>query len=144
MYAIVEIAGKQYKVQKDDLLYIPKREEDEKKKLTFDRVLLVSDGKKVKVGTPTVEGATVKATVLQHVKADKVLVFKKKRRKRYKVKRGHRQAYTQIHVNSVSVKRATKVKSTKTEAESTQAKSTETKAKSTATKKTKETANVFQ
>ena len=144
MYAIVEIAGKQYKVQKDDLLYIPKREENEKKKLTFDRVLLVSDGKKVKVGTPTVEGATVKATVLQHVKADKVLVFKKKRRKRYKVKRGHRQAYTQIQVNSVSVKRATKVKSTKTEAESTQAKSTETNAKSTATKKTKETANVFQ
>ncbi len=144
MYAIVEIAGKQYKVQKDDLLYIPKREEDEKKKLTFDRVLLVSDGKKVKVGTPTVDGATVKATVLQHVKADKVLVFKKKRRKRYKVKRGHRQPYTQIQVNSVSVKRATKVKSTETEAKITQAKSTETKAKSTAAKKTKETADVSQ
>ncbi len=112
MYAIVEIAGKQYRVQKDDLLYIPKREEDEKKKLTFDRVLLVSDGKKVNVGTPTVEGATVKATVVQHVKADKVLVFKKKRRKRYRVKRGHRQRYTQIRVDSVTVKKATKATST--------------------------------
>ena len=111
MYAIVEIAGKQYKVQKDDLLYIPRQQEEEKKKLTFDRVLLVSDGKKVSVGTPVVDGATVKATVVQHVKADKVLVFKKKRRKRYRVKRGHRQPYTQIQVNSVSVKKTSKAKS---------------------------------
>ena len=116
MYAIVEIAGKQYKVQKDDLLYIPRQQEEEKKKLTFDRVLLVSDGKTVSVGTPVVDGATVKATVVQHVKADKVLVFKKKRRKRYRVKRGHRQPYKQIQVNSVSVKKASKAKSaTKTE-----------------------------
>ncbi len=111
MYAIVEIAGKQYKVQKDDLLYIPRIKENEKKKLTFDRVLLVSNGKNIKVGTPTVAVATVKATVLGHVKADKVLVFKKKRRKRYRVKRGHRQPYTQIQVNSVTVKSASKTKS---------------------------------
>ncbi len=111
MYAIVEIAGKQYKVQKDDLLYIPRIKEEEKKKLTFNRVLLVSNGKDIKVGAPTVAGATVKATVLGHVKADKVLVFKKKRRKRYKVMRGHRQPYTQIQVNSVTVKSASKTKS---------------------------------
>jgi len=111
MYAIVEIGGKQYKVQKDDLLYIPLIKEEEKKKLTFDRVLLVSNGKDIKVGTPTVAGATVKATVLAHVKADKVLVFKKKRRKRYRVKRGHRQPYTQIQVNSVTVKSPSKRKS---------------------------------
>lgn len=111
MYAIVEIAGKQYKVRKDDLLYVPRMKEDEKKKLTFDRVLLIADGKKVSVGTPVVDGATVKATVMQHVKADKVLVFKKKRRKRYKVKKGHRQPYTQIQVNSVTVKKASKAKS---------------------------------
>jgi len=103
MYAIVEIAGKQYKVRKNDKLYVPRRPEEVDATLTFDRVLLVSNGEEVHVGTPTVEGATVEARVLDHVKADKVLVFKKKRRKRFKVKRGHRQPYTQIEINDVSV-----------------------------------------
>lgn len=103
MYAIVEIAGKQYKVSKDDTLYVPKQQADVKTKITFDTVLLLSDGKAIKVGTPTVKGATVKATVIDHVKADKVLVFKKKRRKRYKVMNGHRQPYTQIKIDAVSV-----------------------------------------
>jgi len=103
MYAIVEIAGKQYKVSKDDTLYIPKQQAEPKAKITFDSVLLLNDGKAVKVGTPTVKGATVKATVIEHVKADKVLVFKKKRRKRYKVMNGHRQPYTQIKIDAVSV-----------------------------------------
>jgi large subunit ribosomal protein L21 len=103
MYAIVEIAGKQYKVRKNDKLYVPRRQADVDATLTFDRVLLVSNGEEVHVGTPTVEGATVEAKVLDHVKADKVLVFKKKRRKRFKVKRGHRQPYTQIEINAVSV-----------------------------------------
>ncbi len=102
MYAIVEIAGKQFKVRENDLVYIPKHDVSESDKMTFDRVLLVSNGTEVQVGTPTVEGAKVEATVVAQVKADKVYVFKKKRRKRYKVKRGHRQPYTQIKVNSVS------------------------------------------
>ncbi len=102
MYAIVEIAGKQYKVSKNDTLYVPKQQAEPKAKLTFDKVLLINDGKSVKVGTPTVSGATVKATVVDQIKADKVLVFKKKRRKRYKVKNGHRQPYTQIKIDSVS------------------------------------------
>ncbi|MEQ9103869.1 MAG: 50S ribosomal protein L21 [Rhodothermales bacterium] len=102
MYAIVEIAGKQYKVAKDDTLYIPRQQADADTTLTFNSVLLVSDGSNVTVGKPTVDGASVEATVLDHVKADKVLVFKKKRRKRYKVKRGHRQPYTQVKVTAVT------------------------------------------
>lgn len=102
MYAIVEIAGKQYKVSKDDTLYIPLQQAEAKAKLSFDNVLLVADGEKVTVGKPTVDGASVEATVLDHVKADKVLVFKKKRRKRYKVKKGHRQPYTQVKVTAVN------------------------------------------
>ncbi|PIQ60979.1 MAG: 50S ribosomal protein L21 [Bacteroidetes bacterium CG12_big_fil_rev_8_21_14_0_65_60_17] len=102
MYAIVEIAGKQYKVSQDDTLYIPRQSAETSSTLSFDKVLLVADGENVSVGTPTVEGASVNATVLDHVKADKVLVFKKKRRKRYKVKRGHRQPYTQIKVTALN------------------------------------------
>ena len=109
MYAIVEIAGKQYKVSKDDTLYIP-QEAAAADKVTFDRVLLVANGDKITVGTPTVDGASVEATIVEHVKADKVLVFKKKRRKHYKVKNGHRQPYTQIKIEAVSEakKKATK------------------------------------
>jgi large subunit ribosomal protein L21 len=110
MYAIVEIAGKQYKVSQNDTLYIPTQEAAANDKVTFDRVLLVADGEKITVGTPTVDGASVEATVLDHVKGDKVLVFKKKRRKHYKVKNGHRQPYTQIKIDAVSEakKKATK------------------------------------
>jgi large subunit ribosomal protein L21 len=108
MYAIVEIAGKQYKVSKEDTLYVPRQKAQANDKLTFDKVLLVNDGKSVSVGTPTVEGVAVSATVLDQVKADKVLVFKKKRRKRYKVKNGHRQPYTQIKIDSVGKAKAKK------------------------------------
>ena len=103
MYAIVEIAGKQYKVSENDYLYVPRQQAEENDKLSFENVLLVSDGKKVQVGTPTVGGAKVDATVVAHVKADKVLVFKKKRRKRYRVTRGHRQPFTRIKIDAVSV-----------------------------------------
>lgn len=103
MYAIVEIAGKQYKVKENDFLYVARQKAEENEKLSFENVLLVADGKKIKVGTPTVDGARVDATVVAHIKADKVLVFKKKRRKRYRVTRGHRQPYTQIKIDAVSV-----------------------------------------
>ena len=103
MYAIVEIGGKQFKVAEQDTLFVDHRKQtSEGETLVFENVLLVADGEDVKVGTPNVDGARVTASVLRHVKGDKILVFKKKRRKRYKVKRGHRQWYTQIKVNSLS------------------------------------------
>lgn len=103
MYAIVEIAGKQYKVRQDDTLYVPRLSAAEGDTVTFDRVLLVSNDGDIQVGAPTVDGASVSATVLGHPKGDKVLVFKKIRRKRFKVKRGHRQPYTQIKVTDFAL-----------------------------------------
>ncbi|PSQ98004.1 MAG: 50S ribosomal protein L21 [Bacteroidetes bacterium SW_7_64_58] len=104
MYAVVDVKDKQFKVREDDTLYVPYHSEaDADQELTLDRVLLVSDGDgDVTLGTPTVEDASVEARVLEHVKGDKVIVFKKKRRKRYRVKRGHRQQYTQIQIESLN------------------------------------------
>jgi len=103
MYAIVEIAGKQYKVEEKQTIYVPRQQAVPQDRLTFDRVLLVSNDDDVHVGTPTVAGATVEATVLDQVRSDKVIVFKKKRRKLYTVKNGHRQPFTQLEINSVSL-----------------------------------------
>jgi large subunit ribosomal protein L21 len=105
MYAIVDVKDKQFKVREDDTLYVPYHSEAEAdQQLSLDRVLLVSDGEgDVTLGTPTVEDASVTARVLEHVKGDKVIVFKKKRRKRYRVKRGHRQQYTQIQIESLDL-----------------------------------------
>jgi large subunit ribosomal protein L21 len=105
MYAIVDIKDKQFKVREDDTLYVPYHSDAEAdQNLTLDHVLLVSDEDgDVTLGTPTVEDATVEARVLDHVKGDKVIVFKKKRRKRYRKKRGHRQQYTQIQIESLDV-----------------------------------------
>ena len=94
MYAIVEIAGQQFKVEKDRKLYVHRLEGEEGSSLSFDKILLVDNDGQVKVGTPVVEGAQVKAKILRHLKDDKVIVFKKKRRKGYKVKNGHRQYLT--------------------------------------------------
>ncbi len=101
MYAIVEIAGQQFKVEKDKKLFVHQLEAKEGDSVDFEKVLLVDNDGKVAVGTPTVKGAKVTAKVLDHVKGDKVIVFKKKRRKGYKVKNGHRQNYTQIQVESI-------------------------------------------
>ena len=103
MYAIVEIGGKQFKAAEGDRLYVPRQKADVGETLTFDRVLLVSGDDGVTVGAPTVGGASVSAEVLDHVKGDKVIVFKKKRRKGYRVKNGHRQPYTQIKIGDLSV-----------------------------------------
>jgi large subunit ribosomal protein L21 len=102
MYAIVDISGKQFKVQADTKLYVPRQQAEVGDTLTFDRVLLVS-GDEVQVGTPTVSGASVSATVLDHVKGDKIVVFKKKRRKGYRVKNGHRQPYTQLSIDVLNL-----------------------------------------
>jgi large subunit ribosomal protein L21 len=103
MYAIVDVKDKQFKVREGQRLYVPRHSDVEPDDtLTFDRVLLVSDGDgDVAIGTPTVDGASVEARVLDQVKGDKVLVFKKKRRKRYRVKRGHRQPYTQVQIEAL-------------------------------------------
>ena len=105
MYAVVDVKDKQFKVQEGDTLYVPYHSDaNADQELTLDRVLLVSDGEDdVTLGTPTVDGATVTARVQKHVKGDKVIVFKKKRRKRYRVKRGHRQQYTQIEIESLDL-----------------------------------------
>lgn len=104
MYAIVDIAGKQFRVEEGRYLYIPYHEKVQPgEELVFDRVLLMADGDQVYLGRPVVEGAAVKIRVLEHIKADKVLVFKKKRRKRYKVKRGHRQRYTKVQVEALAL-----------------------------------------
>ncbi len=101
MYAVVDIAGKQFKVAQDDKILVPTLKQDKGTKITFDKVLLLGGDKEVNVGNPTVAGASVQATVLDHVQGDKVIVFKKKRRKGYRVKRGHRQAYTQVQITKI-------------------------------------------
>jgi large subunit ribosomal protein L21 len=101
MYAIVEIAGHQFKVEKDKKLYVHQLDAQEGDSVDFDKVLLVDNDGKIAVGTPTVEGAKVTAKVLQNVKGDKVLVFKKKRRKGYKKLNGHRQQFTQIQIEDI-------------------------------------------
>ena len=101
MYAIVEIAGKQFKVEKDNKIYVNLLDAKEGDEVSFEKVLLVDNDGKIKVGTPAVKGAKVTAKVLEHVKGDKVLVFKKKRRKGYKKLNGHRQQYTQIQIDSI-------------------------------------------
>jgi large subunit ribosomal protein L21 len=103
MYAVVEIGGHQYRVSKGDVLFVDRQAEETGSELTFDRVLLINDGQGgVTIGKPVVEGAAVEAKLIEHVKADKVIVFKKKRRKGYKVKNGHRQPMSQIEISEIS------------------------------------------
>lgn len=101
MFAIVEIAGLQYKVEKDQKLFVNRLAGEKGGKVSFDKVLLTSNGA-VTVGAPAVSGISVDAEILEHVQADKVIVFKKKRRKGYKVKNGHRQQLTQIRITGIT------------------------------------------
>jgi large subunit ribosomal protein L21 len=101
MYAIVDIAGKQYKVEKDKFIYAPLMEGDAGANVDFTNVLLVDNDGKVKVGTPKVKGASVSAKILEHVKGDKVVVFKKKRRKGFRVKNGHRQQFSKLLIEDI-------------------------------------------
>ncbi|MBL7853565.1 MAG: 50S ribosomal protein L21 [Cyclobacteriaceae bacterium] len=101
MYAIVDIAGKQFKVAKDQYIYAPKMEGEAGSAVSFDKVLLVDNGGKVDVGAPTVKGLKVTGKILEHVKGNKVIVFKKKRRKGYAVKNGHRQQFTKVQIESI-------------------------------------------
>lgn len=101
MYAVVEIAGKQYKVAENAKILVPTMKAKAGEKVKFDRVLLVGGEKEITVGNPVIAKATVEGVVLDNVKDEKVTVFKKKRRKGYKVRRGHRQAYTQVQITSI-------------------------------------------
>lgn len=103
MYAIVEVGGMQFKVQKNDEILAPRINAEEGSKIEFDRVLFASDKKKVLVGNPVVEGAKVVAKVLGEARGKKVIVFKKKRRKGYKVKKGHKQPYTRLKIEKITL-----------------------------------------
>ena len=101
MYAIVDIAGQQFKVVKDQKVYVHRLDAKTGTKVSFDQVLLLDDGGKVTVGAPAIANASVEAKVVKHLKDDKVIVFKKKRRKGYRVKNGHRQSLTEIVIESI-------------------------------------------
>jgi large subunit ribosomal protein L21 len=122
MYAIVEIAGQQFKVEKDQQLFVHRLEGKEGAKVSFDNVLLIDDKGKVNVGAPVIAGANVSATIVEHLKDDKVIVFKKKRRKGYKVKNGHRQYLTKIQIEGISEKGGAKPVAKKEETPKAEAK----------------------
>ena len=121
MYAIVEIAGQQFKVAKDQKVFVNRLAQDEGSNVSFDQVLLLDDGKAVTLGAPAITGASVEAKVVKHLKGDKVIVFKKKRRKGYRVKNGHRQALTEILIEGISAKGGAKKASPKAKAEKAKA-----------------------
>ena len=112
MYAIVEIAGQQFKVEKDQKVFVNRLATEEGKSIDFDNVLLIGDGDTITLGAPAIDGALIGAKVLRHLKGDKVIVFKKKRRKGYRVKNGHRQALSEIVVESIVSSGAKTSKST--------------------------------
>ncbi|MEO9512410.1 MAG: 50S ribosomal protein L21 [Flavobacteriaceae bacterium] len=136
MYVIVEMAGQQFKVAKDQKVYVHRLQTEEGKKVIFDKVLLLDDSGNVTVGAPVIEGAAVEAKVIKHLKGDKVIVFKKKRRKGYRVKNGHRQSLTEIVVESIVAKGAKKAAPAKAKAEKPAAVKTEAPVKKEAPKKT--------
>ena len=115
MYAIVEIAGQQFKVAKDQKVYVNRLAGEEGDSISFDKVLLTADGDNVTVGAPAIDGALVGAKINRHLKGDKVIVFKKKRRKGYRVKNGHRQALTEILIEGIDLKGGKKATSAKKE-----------------------------
>lgn len=101
MFAVVNINGMQYKVQPAERVYVPRLPHEVGSTVKFNDVLLVANERGVRVGSPTVEGVSVEAKVLGHVRDDKVVVFKKKRRKGYRVRRGHRQQYTELEITKI-------------------------------------------
>ena len=102
MYAVVETGGKQYKVTEGDVIFVEKLDVEEGAEVTLDKVLMAGEGDAVKVGTPVVEGATVTAKVVKNGKSKKVVVFKMKRKKNYRRKKGHRQPITKVEITAVN------------------------------------------
>tara|TARA_B100001063_G_scaffold78822_1_gene73348 strand:+ start:3014 stop:3478 length:465 start_codon:yes stop_codon:yes gene_type:complete len=138
MYAVVEIAGQQFKVEKDQKVYVNRLDGKEGSKISFDNILMLDNSGKIVLGDPVVKGASVQAKIVKHLKDDKVIVFKKKRRKGYKVKNGHRQALTQIVVENIlekAVKAKAKTETSKTDAPAKKVAAKKPVAKKTATAK---------
>jgi large subunit ribosomal protein L21 len=135
MYAIVEIAGQQFKVAKDQKVYVHRLQEEEGKKVSFHNVLLLEDGKNITVGAPAIDGAAVEAKVVKHLKGDKVIVFKKKRRKGYQTKNGHRQYLTELMIEGIVAKGAKKTAASKPKTKATAAKADAPAKKAEAPKK---------
>ena len=136
MYAIVEIAGQQFKVEQDQQIFVHRLEVKEGSKVDFEKVLLIDNSGKVNVGAPVIKGAKVTAKVLDHLKGDKVIVFKKKRRKGYQVKNGHRQYLTKLEILKIDEKAASKKAPAKKSKPKTKAKSKAAAKKAPAKKKT--------
>lgn len=113
MYAIVEIAGQQFKVEKNDEIFVHRLEGDPGTKIEFDQVLLLDNDGKISVGKPLLEGASIKGQIMDHVRGDKVVIFKKKRRKGYEKESGHRQDFSKVLIESISVKDTAKAKKAK-------------------------------
>jgi large subunit ribosomal protein L21 len=104
MYAIVEIAGQQFKVEEGRKIFVHRLEAEEGKQLEFDKVLLIEDEGKITIGEPTIKDAFVEGRVLDHMRGDKVIVFKKKRKKGYRIKNGHRQNFSEVEIISINGK----------------------------------------
>jgi large subunit ribosomal protein L21 len=113
MYAIVEIAGQQFKVEKNDEIFVHRLEGDPGTKMEFNQILLLDNDGKISIGKPLVEGASIAGQIVDHVRGDKVVVFKKKRRKGYEKESGHRQDFSKVLIENITVKRATKAKKAK-------------------------------
>ncbi len=138
MYAIVEIAGQQFKVEKEQEIFVHRLAGDEGASVEFDNVLLLDNAGKVTVGTPTVDGAMIKAKIIEHLKGDKVIVFHKKRRKGYQKENGHRQSFSKVMIEDIltGVKKAAKKEEPKADAKpAAKAKTETTKTKATTAKK---------
>jgi len=124
MYAIVEIAGQQFKVRKDQKVFVHRLAQEEGSAVSFDSVLLLDQDGAITLGAPAIEGASVEAKILKHLKGDKVIVFKKKRRKGYRVKNGHRQSFTELIIENILAsgsKKATEKKPEKAKAKKAEA-----------------------
>ncbi len=135
MYAVIEACGKQYKVEEKDVVFFEKLDTEEGKKVTFDKVILVSDDGKVQVGNPYVKGVKVEGKVVAHGKGKKIIVFKMKAKKNERKKQGHRQPYTKVEITSIKTATAkTVAEKEETAKKETTAKKTTTTKKATATK----------
>lgn len=135
MYAIVNIAGQQFKVEKDQQIFVHRLPGKAGDKVSFDHVLLVDNNGKVEVGAPAVSGAKVTGKVVEHVKGDKVIVFKKKRRKGYQTRNGHRQQFTKIAIDGISIGGEKKAAAKKEEAPKAETKKAEVKKEAPAAEK---------
>ena len=116
MYAIIEACGRQYKVEEKDVVFFEKLDEEEGKKVTFDKVILVSDDGKVQVGSPYVTGVKVEGKVVSHGKAKKILVYKYKAKKNYRRTQGHRQPYTKVEITGIKLPSSKEAKAEEVEA----------------------------